>query len=62
MNYLIATPGIFLIVTTASLAQKNAFSDSSYVIRDSISIPTRSGIDISATIVQKKSSSIFKNK
>jgi len=62
MKYLITVLCIFLIVTTASLTQQNVLLDSSYVIQDSISIPTRNGIEISATIVQKRSSGIFKNK
>lgn len=45
---------IFLILTNACLAQQNVSIDSIYVIQDSVLIPTRSGIDISATIVQKK--------
>lgn len=45
---------ILLILKTACLAQQNVSIDSTYVIQDSVLIPTGSGIGISATIVQKR--------
>jgi hypothetical protein len=52
--YIFSTLCVFLIITTTSLAQQNSIPDSIYVIQDSVLIPTRSGIAISATIVRKK--------
>ncbi len=45
---------ILLYSFSAIFAQYTTQNDSVYHIQDSISIPTRSGIDISATIVRKK--------
>ena len=53
MKYFFYT--FFLLTTfTTVLAQKTNSPDSIYVIQDSVLIPTKSGIDISATIVRKK--------
>jgi len=52
MRYLIYTICFFCSVT-ATYGQQTAI-DTNYTIQDSVSIPTRSGIAISATIVQKK--------
>lgn len=51
---------IFIILTSYSLAlaQQPASNDSIYIIQDSVLIPTRSGISISATVVRKKTSTI----
>lgn len=57
MKHLITTLCIFLTITATSIAKQNITTDSIYAIQDSVLIPTRSGIDISATIVQKKSNS-----
>lgn len=57
MKHLFTTLCIFLTITTTSIAQQNVTTDSIYAIQDSVLIPTRSGIYISATIVQKKSNS-----
>ena len=54
MKTLLTFLSIFLIATTSSLCQQNNIVDSIYIIQDSILIPTRSGIDISAIIVKKK--------
>lgn len=47
-------PVFFLIVYTNLFAQKSAPNDSIYIIQDSVLIPTKSGIDISAFIVRQK--------
>ncbi len=47
-------PVFFLIVYTNLFAQKSASNDSIYIIQDSVLIPTKSGIDISALIVRQK--------
>ena len=44
---------IFLTVKTAYTQQTN-INDNIYIIQDSVSIPTRNGIDISAIIVRKR--------
>ena len=46
----------FIILTsiTSSFAQQQITTDSIYHIQDSVLIPTRSGIDISAIIVRNK--------
>lgn len=44
----------FLTICATTFAHQSLSSDSIYTIQDSVSIPTRSGIDISATIVRKK--------
>lgn len=48
--------GLFfiLVICGGSFAQQPAPNDSIYIIQDSVLIPTRSGIDISAIIVRKK--------
>lgn len=48
---------IWLIALMAGLvvsAQQKAYPDSLYLVQDSVSIPTRSGIEISAMVVRKK--------
>jgi uncharacterized protein len=57
MRYYIYIFLLFLISFTTTFAQKQALSDSSYIIRDSVMIPTKSGIPISAIIVRKKTDS-----
>lgn len=53
MKYFIYT--FFLLTTfTTVVAQKTNTEDIIYVIQDSVLIPTKSGIDISATIVRNK--------
>lgn len=53
MKYFFYT--LFILTTfTTVFAQQTNPSDSIYTIQDSVLIPTRSGIDISATIVRKK--------
>jgi putative CocE/NonD family hydrolase len=54
MKYLIKTICILLTSFTATFAQQTNTSDSIYIIQDSVLIPTRSGFDISAIIVRKK--------
>ncbi len=51
---------ILLLLTTCStiIAQQPTQNDSSYIIQDSVIIPTKSGIDISAIIVRKKTDTI----
>lgn len=44
----------FTLITYTTFAQQAAQNDSAYIIQDSVLIPTRSGIDISAIIVRKK--------
>ena len=44
----------FLIFCTTIFAQQTTTLDSIYLIQDSVLIPTRSGLDISAIIVRKK--------
>jgi len=53
MKYLFYT---FLVLTTYTtlFAQQKSQNDSIYIIQDSVLIPTRSGIGISAIIVRKK--------
>lgn len=45
----------FLTVCLTAFSQQAPQNDSVYIIRDSVRIPTKSGIDISAIIVRKKS-------
>ncbi|RAJ05484.1 hypothetical protein LX64_02642 [Chitinophaga skermanii] len=53
MRHLIST--ILLMITVGvAFAQQAAPNDSSYLIQDSVAIPTRSGVPISAIIVRKK--------
>lgn len=47
----------FLTITLETFAQATATADSNYIIQDSVLIPTRSGIDISAIVVRKKNNS-----
>lgn len=54
MKEIIITLCLLLTITAASNAQQISTSDSIYHIQDSVLIPTKSGIDISATIVSKK--------
>ncbi|UNY97242.1 CocE/NonD family hydrolase [Zhouia spongiae] len=50
---------LFILMTHAGIsAQQSTKNDSLYIIRDSVSIPTRSGVDIAAVIVQKKNDTI----
>jgi putative CocE/NonD family hydrolase len=53
MKYLLST--LFLLtIATETFAQPTTTADSIYIIQDSVLIPTRSGVDISAIIVRKK--------
>ena len=52
MQYLFCV--IFSIIAYLTLAQQTNEKPSEYLIQDSVFIPTRSGINISATIVRKK--------
>jgi len=45
---------LLLFTCTVCLAQKPALPDSSYSVQDSVLIPTKSGVSISAIIVRKK--------
>lgn len=54
MNHIFTTLCLLLVFIASSVAQENISSDSIYYIQDNILIPTKSGIDISATIVRKK--------
>ncbi|MFY7735036.1 MAG: CocE/NonD family hydrolase [Bacteroidia bacterium] len=54
MKYLIRTICILLTSFTIAFGQQQATNDSIYVIQDSVLIPTKSGVDISAIIVRKK--------
>lgn len=45
---------LFFASLTTSVAQQPVATDSAYTIRDSVRIPTRSGVDISAIVVRKK--------
>lgn len=47
---------VLIIFPAALFARQSTAPDSVYIIQDSVLIPTRSGIDISATIVRKKTS------
>jgi hypothetical protein len=56
MKFLIT---VFLLVFYSTIfAQQTSQNDSLYIIQDSVLIPTRSGIDISAIIVRKKENAI----
>lgn len=50
LTFLLLISGIF----SALYAQSNKLNDADFIIRDSVHIPTRSGIDISAIVVRKK--------
>lgn len=54
MRYLIYSILFFASISQTVFAQKQALPDSSYVVQDSVLIPTKSGIPISAIIVRKK--------
>lgn len=54
MKQVFITIYILLIFAIYSFAQENKPSDSIYNIQDSVLIPTKSGIDISATVVRKQ--------
>lgn len=56
MKYFFFTLFILKTVTTV-FAQQSTQNDSIYIIQDSVLIPTKSGIDISAIIVHKKTNS-----
>ena len=45
---------LFLLFYCQAFAQTTKLADSIYFIKDSISIPTKSGVNISAIIVRKK--------
>lgn len=50
---------LFILMTHAGIsAQQSTKNDSLYIIRDSVCIPTRNGVDIAAVIVQKKNDTI----
>ncbi|MCK9208706.1 MAG: hypothetical protein M0P66_16460, partial [Salinivirgaceae bacterium] len=54
MKHLIRTIFILLTSFTTSFAQQPSTADSIYIIQDSVLIPTKSGIDISAIVVRKQ--------
>ena len=54
MRYLICLILFFISIFQTAFAQKQALPDSSYIVQDSVLIPTKSGIPISAIIVRKK--------
>jgi predicted acyl esterase len=54
MNHLSTTLYLLLAITVSSFAQENTSKDNIYHIQDSVLIPTSSGVDISVTIVRKK--------
>ncbi|HNJ26005.1 MAG TPA: CocE/NonD family hydrolase [Chitinophagaceae bacterium] len=54
MKYLLSTLFI-LTIATETFAQPTTTADSIYIIQDSVLIPTRSGVEIYAIIVRKKS-------
>ena len=54
MKYLLSTLFI-LTIATETFAQPTTTADSIYIIQDSVLIPTRSGVEIYAIIVCKKS-------
>ncbi|CAM4158401.1 CocE/NonD family hydrolase [Gillisia limnaea] len=54
MKHIFTILCFLLTFAVFSFAQENTSSDTIYHIQDSILIPTKSGIDISATIVQKQ--------
>lgn len=47
--------GLILTIYSAAFGQQQATNDSIYIIKDSVLIPTKSGLDISAILVRKKS-------
>ena len=54
MKHIILTILILLTSATLVFAQQSQPADSIYILQDSVLVPTRSGIDISAIIVRKK--------
>ena len=56
MKHIFTSLILLLTFTVSSFAQETKSSHSIYYIKDSILIPTKSGIDISAVIVRKKTS------
>lgn len=54
MKLLIKTICILLTSCSTTFAQQTTSNDSIYIIQDSVLIPTKSGIDISAILVRKK--------
>ena len=54
MKHIFTTLCLLLTFIVSSFAQETKSSDSIYHIQDSVFIPTKSGIDISATIVRKQ--------
>lgn len=58
MKYLIKLVFFLLISFKTTSAQQTAQNDSIYIIQDSVTIPTSSGIDISAIIVRKKTTNL----
>ncbi len=48
----------FSALSSLLTAQSNKLNDADFVIRDSVLIPTRSGIDISAIVVRKKNNTL----
>lgn len=54
MKHIFTTLCLLLTFIVSSFAQETKPSDSLYIIQDSVLIPTKSGIDISAIIVRKK--------
>lgn len=54
MKLFIVTLSLVLTGLTTAFGQQQATNDSLYTVQDSVRIPTRSGIDISAIIVRKK--------
>ena len=55
MRYIFLTLAILL--TNISFAQQNNLADSIYTIQDSVLIPTKNGVNISAILVRKKTNS-----
>lgn len=47
--------GLILTIYSAAFGQQQATNDSIYIIKDNVLIPTKSGLDISAILVRKKS-------
>lgn len=54
VKHLFTTLYLLLTIVVSSFGQETKLSDSIYHIQDSVLIPTKSGIDISATIVRKQ--------
>lgn len=54
MKHIFTTFCLLVTVVTASFAQDKNILDSIYHIQDSVLIPTKSGIEISATVVRKQ--------